>query len=323
VVRPGRAPCDARAALSWDLGALRGRVPSRRDGHGFRRPARRFDALRATAGTGRRADCSARRPPCAFRFPSEVHRSTPAPSRIPEGILDGRCFLPWAFSPHDTCRVVGPSPRGVRPRGEPREVWVPPSRPKPPILREPCGPRASTGFTLQGFLLAPVGPPLGSPCPPVVSRVESPRPSGACGHGRLQGLDPGGELVPSVGPSRARRVDAFLGFVPPERSPPPSSRALSVRARSLITRWTGTTSRPACVSRCCGAEGSACPSRGRRLSWDSSPCDRRGAARAVAEGGLMVSPHGSRRVRASNRFMPSRERPEPGDEARPDAAVLR
>jgi hypothetical protein len=51
------------------------------------------------------------RPPCAFRFPSEAHRSTPAPSRDPEGSLDRRCFLPWAFVPHDTCRNGGPVAR--------------------------------------------------------------------------------------------------------------------------------------------------------------------------------------------------------------------
>jgi len=42
-----------------------------------------------------------------------------------------------------------------------------------------------------------------------------------------------------------------------------------------------------------------------------------------AEGGLMDSPHGSRRVRASNRSLPSRDRPEPRGEPRPDAAVHR
>jgi len=76
-------------------------------------------------GRACRTDCSARRPPCAFRFPSEVHRSTPAPSRTPEGTLVRRCFLPWASLPHDTCRNGGSSPRGVQPRSAPRGVWIP------------------------------------------------------------------------------------------------------------------------------------------------------------------------------------------------------
>jgi len=146
VVRPDRAPCGARAALSWDCDALRGRVSSRCDGHGF--PSARTAFLRppGNCGTGFATDCSARHPPCAFRFPSEVHRSTPAPSRTPEGILVRRCFLPWAFVPHDTCRSGGPSPRGVRPHGEPREVWVPRATMTTTPSEVPCGPPSVHGL---------------------------------------------------------------------------------------------------------------------------------------------------------------------------------
>jgi len=87
VVRPGRAPCDARAALSWDFDALRGRVPSRRDGHEFRRPARRFDALRATAGTSRRGGLLRATPSVRlsspFRGLSQHPRTVPDPRRDP------------------------------------------------------------------------------------------------------------------------------------------------------------------------------------------------------------------------------------------------
>jgi hypothetical protein len=228
VVRPVHAPCGERTALSWDRGALRGHHPTRCHGHGFRGPARRFNALRACAGRAGRADCSARRPPCAFRFPSEVHRSTPAPSRNPEGSLTpDDASSPGLLCPTTHAGTADPLPAGLpAPRRATSEVWVPPSRRPPPILRKPCGPRASTGFRLRGVLLAPVGLPLGSPALLPFSASIRLAPIGACGRGRLQGLDPGDELVQSVEPLRARRADASMGFFPSERSPPPSLRAL-------------------------------------------------------------------------------------------------
>jgi len=235
----------------------RGR-PARCDGYGFRRPARRFYALRASARRAGEADCSAARPPCALRFASEVCRSTPAPSRTSEEALVRRCFLPWAFAPHDTCQNNGPSPRGVEPRSEPREVWD--------LLRDhdrrtcegafrPL--RASSGFTLQGFLLAPVGLPLGSPCPPAVSRVDSPRPlrsvrtrsaSGPRSRRRARSdrdalAGPARRCLPGLRPSRAfapsALANALFASAPSsrvgrERRPvPPASRGLPGRRDRL------------------------------------------------------------------------------------------
>jgi hypothetical protein len=50
----------------------------------------------------------------------------------------------------------------------------------------------------------------------------------------------------------------------------------------------GLTSRPACVSRCCGAEGLVDPSRGYRLAWVSPPSDRHSATRAVRRAGVWI-----------------------------------
>lgn len=84
--------------------------------------------------------------------------------------------FPELSLPHDTYQNGGPVPQGLpAPRRATSEVWLPPSRPTPPFLRVPCGPRASTGFALRGVLLAPVGLPFGNPCPPAVVRVDSPR----------------------------------------------------------------------------------------------------------------------------------------------------
>jgi len=323
VVRPGRASCDARAALSWDFGALRGRVPSRRDGHGFRRPARRFDALRATAGTGRRRGLLRATPsvrlPIPFRGPSQHPRTVPGSRRNPRRtMLPPLGFFAPRHLPERRCVSAGrPAPQRVA------GGLGPPLRHSPPSLREPCGPRASTGFTLQGVLLAPVGLPLGSPCPPAVARVDSPRSSGTCGHGRLQGLDPGVELVRSVAPLRARRVDAFLGFVPPERSPPPSSRALlnwrpvphhALGGNDVPTRLRLEVLRSGGI----GWPLSGLPALLGFLTFRPSR-HRKGRA----EGGLMVSPLDSPRVRATNRSMPSRDRPWPTLAHRPGTAVHR
>lgn len=77
-----------------------------------------------------------------------------------------------------------------------------------------------------------------------------------------------------------RSVDASLRFVPPVRSPPPTWPALWSRTLPHHALG-GLTSLPACVSRSCDPVGWACPSRGCRHSWDSSPCDRHGTARNV------------------------------------------
>jgi len=107
-------------------------------------PARRFYALRARPGSSRRADCSARHPPCAFRFPSEAHRITPAPSREPEGsarqtMLPSLGFRAPRHMPGRRTRL----PQGVRPCGVPRprfgasiaaSTTVPPGALRPPSV---------------------------------------------------------------------------------------------------------------------------------------------------------------------------------------------
>jgi hypothetical protein len=121
----------------------------------------------------------------------------------------------------------------------------------------------------------------------------------ACGRGRLQGLDPAtGSFCPSES-RRTRRVDAFLGFFPSERSLPPALASALGRGGSPRTRSAGRRHRSACVTGFQSSEGSVGPSRGYRLSWAFSPSDRRGTAATRAESGLMASPHGSRALQAA------------------------
>ena len=210
-----------------------------------------------------------------FRGPSHHPRTVPGARRLRSS--DDASF-PGLSCPTTHAGTADPLPAG-RPalRRATSEVWVPPSRRPPPSLREPCGPRASTGFPLRGVLLPSVGLPLGSPCPPAVARVDSPRPyrsvrtrpaSGPCSRARARSV-----RRALAGPTR-RCLPGLLPFR--AFSPSVLASASWIRARSPITRWAGLTSRPACVSRSSGAEGSACPSRGCRLSWDSSPCNRHG-----------------------------------------------
>jgi hypothetical protein len=120
-----------------------------------------------------------RGPPLRFCAPSEVHHRTPAPSRRSEDRLVGRCFLPWAFAPFDTCRNGGPVFRGAsgptacRVRGFDTSIAT------------------STAIPPEAFRLRSVhglhpsrpspradGSPSREPCPPVVPPVDSPRPPG-------------------------------------------------------------------------------------------------------------------------------------------------
>jgi len=82
------------------------------------------------------------------------------------------------------------------------------------------------GFALQGFLLAPIGPPLGEPCPPGVAHVSIARSP-------VERTDAAvfRASIPASSSFRPRalaspRADAFLGFIPSEHSPLPSSRTL-------------------------------------------------------------------------------------------------
>jgi hypothetical protein len=192
------------------------------------RPVRRFDALRALAWSNLPAGLLRQGAPLRFRFPAKAHRSTPAPSRSPEGPTR-RTMLPslglraprhiperWTRC---RCGASGPARAAC-------EVWLPPARRPPPSLRAPCGSRASSSFALPGLLLASIGLPLGRPCPHDVAHVDSPRsPGEQGGRRRLQGLDPDIELVRGAPCGTPRR--SLPGLHPSRAlSPPVLARAL-------------------------------------------------------------------------------------------------
>jgi len=324
VVRPDRAPCGARAALSWDHGALRGDDPLAATDMGSVGP------LGVLTPSGLPRDGRAERiaPRGALRAPSDsLQRSVAAPPHrpgLPKESSSDDASSPGLSCPtthaRTTVRLPGASSPGA---SRARFGYLLRDRD-----RRTCGKafrplRASSGFSLQGFLLAPVGLPLGSPCPPAVARVLSPRPLRSVRTRSASGPRSRRRARSAVALLRARRVDAFLGFVPPERSPPPSLRAL-ICSRPLPHHALGGTDVPNRLRLEVFRNG--------RVGWPLSglpallgfstlrPSRRRGSR---AEGGLMDSPHGSRRVRAANRSEPSRVRPEPGGEPRPDAAVHR
>ena len=212
------------------------------------RPVRRFDALRALADR----DLPSRPkpdggPPRAF---APVQRSIAA---LPHRPADRsrhveRCFLPWAFEPYDTCETADPHSAGLpAPLRAASGVWLPPSRRSPPFLATPCGAAASIGFPLQGVLPAPIGTPLGAPCPRGVARVDSPRPPGE----RADAVDFRASIPARIrsatAPLRARPVVAFLGFTLQSVLPlrpgarlwfagPPLTRAAAVRHQHRLRR---------------------------------------------------------------------------------------
>jgi hypothetical protein len=174
-----------------------------------------------------------------FRSPSEVHRSTPAPSREPEGSHVGRCFLSWALMPYDTSgttdpRFTGlpnPAARHVRGLGTPfaASTVVPPDafrrRSVPrlhPSRRSPRNDRHSFRSALPSWRFP--------------RRFASP-PWGACGRGRVQGFDPVASSFCHSGSRRIRRADAFLGFDPSERSLSSAFASALDRGGSPRTRW--------------------------------------------------------------------------------------
>lgn len=231
MVRPDRG---ALRHPTGPLVGLRGasgtRIRPASGGHGFPPgPCGVSTPFGLLPGRTSRPDCSGRRPPVRFRFPSEAHRSTPAPSRSPEGparrtMLPSLSFLAPRHIPERRTRCVCGASGPARAASE---VWSPPSRRPPPSLRAPCGTRAPSSFALPGLLLAPVGLPLGRPCPPDVARVTSPRsPVERNGRRRLQGLDPDVELVRGDPCESPRRC--LPGLYPSRAlSPPVLARALS------------------------------------------------------------------------------------------------
>jgi hypothetical protein len=266
VVRPGRAPCGARAALSWDHAALRGDNPLAATDMGSVGP------LGVSTPSGLLRGGRARRiaPPRALRVPcASLQRSIAAPPHRPGPRRDAR-------------RTMLP-PLGSRaPRHMPERRSVPPGRPAPKRAARGLGTSSATMTAVPAE--RPFGPPsvLGlypSRRSPRAGRTPSREPLPSCRCPR-RFASPLKERADAVG-FRAS-IPATSSFCPRHpcgrRAPMPSwaSSFQSVRplrpcgrfgrARSLITRWAGTTSRPACVSRSSGTEGSACPSRGGRLS---------------------------------------------------------
>jgi hypothetical protein len=206
---------------------------------GSARPARRFDALRAHT----KSDLPNRLapdggPPCAF---APLQRSITAPPHRPadpkartsdDASFPGLSRLTTHAGTTDPHSAGLPAPlraasgvstpiaaSTVVPPGAFRRRSVPrlhPTRPSPRRDRDP----------------------FRSPLPSWRSprRFASP-PCGACGRGRLQGFDPAaGSCCPS-GSRRTRRVDAFLGFHPPEHSLPPALATALDRGGSPRMRW--------------------------------------------------------------------------------------
>lgn len=265
------------------------------------RPVRRFDALRALADR----DLPSRPkpdggPPRAF---APVQRSIAA---LPHRPADRsrhveRCFLPWAFEPYDTCGTADPRFAGLpAPRRAASGVWVPPSRRPPPFLAALAVPQRPSASRFKAFSPHRSGP-LSEP-PALVALLASIRlaPLGSVRTRSTSGRRSrrGYVLRPHPcgrGPSWPSWGSPFRAFSPSVLGPGFGSRGLPSHARRQYVTST------ACVSGSCGAKGSACPSRGCRLSWDSSPCDRRGVVPTGPRGGFMVSPHGSRAACAANR----------------------
>ncbi len=153
------------------------------------------------------------------------------------------------------------------------------------------------------------------------SRLVASPPWGACGRGRLQGVDPGADSFWPPHPCGSG-ASCLPGVHPTERSPPPSWSPTLVRG-ALPSHARRRYVCAGCVTGSCGAAGSVGPSRGYRLSWDSSPCDRRGVVPTGPRGGFMVSPHGSSAACGSSRSKPRRVRPGRRRSADPSPAVPR
>jgi hypothetical protein len=117
-------------------------------------------------------------------------------------------------------------PRGFRPRGVPRRVWVPVSRRPPPPLAEPEGSAASLGFRLRGLAPRVDRSSSRTPCPRVVHRVGSHAPTGSVRTRSTSGLRSRRTAVRRRTPCGARRAVASLAFSPPELPPRPSWRSL-------------------------------------------------------------------------------------------------
>ena len=208
-------------------GAPRTRIRPAPDGHGFPPgPCGVSTPFGLQPGRTSRPDCSGRGPPCAFaslQRPTAAHPHRPG---VPKDPHDERCFLPWAFALLDTYRNGGPAVLAGLPA--------------------PRVPRARFGYLLRGVHHRPCGRlaapehPRASPFQAFSSRRSAflsedpalmtlrtsirlaPRGSRADG-AAFRALIPTSNSF--VAPLAGRRVEACLGFTPPELSLLPSSRA--------------------------------------------------------------------------------------------------
>jgi len=273
-MRPADASCGAPAALSWSCAALRGlKLALARTVMGSVQPARRFYALRAFAVAGLPSRLSPDGgPPYAFAL---LQRPIATPPHRPAGPKTGKpddASSPGLLRLTTRTKATDPRVAGLpAPLRAACGVWLPPSRRSPSLLAAPEGTAASIGFTLQGFVPRVEQRPSRAPSPRVVRHVDSPRPHG----GRADAADFRVLLPARSGPSSCPLRDPTRTCLPglsPSRAFAPSVPVIRFLSRSLPAHALGgVTSRLACVSRCSGAEGSARPSRDRRLSWGSPP----------------------------------------------------
>jgi len=264
------------------------------------RPARRFNARRALADRdlpNRIAPDGG--PPCAFAL---LQRSIARPPHRPAGPkadptddasspgLSRRTTRAGTMDPH-VARPPGPAACRVRGLGTPiaASTTVPPDAFRRRSVRRlhPSRPSPRIGRTTSRRSL---------PSWRCSRRFASP-PGGRADAVDCRASIPT-RMRSATGSRRTRRVAAFSGFALQSTHP--------LRPGALL--WSqglpphalgGVTSSPTCVSGSCGPEGSVGPSRGYRLSWVSSPCDRRGDVPSVVRGGRMDSPHGSRALQAA------------------------
>ena len=180
-----------------------------------------------------------------FRSPSEAHRNTPAPSRLVRRPAR-RTMLPLlGFLALRHIRGGGPvsielpaRPRATSGVSDPhRGVHLRP-------FRRPKASERPWASPFKASIRASSGRPLGRLCPLVVHRVESPHPQGMRRTRSTSGPCSRRAAVRRRAPCGTRRAAAFLGFLPPERSPssswpplrfaaPPSTR---IRRRDVPFR---------------------------------------------------------------------------------------
>jgi hypothetical protein len=277
-VRPARPPRGGSAALSRGCAAIRGLSPAPAWARmGCARPARRFDALRVRQERRSRTGFPDGGPPFAFAPPQRSVAALPHRPAGRTGTSDD------ASSPGLSCPTTHPGrwtrildgSSGSRPACRVRGLVTPlaASTTVPPgASSAPERPRASPfkAFSSPRWVLLSESLP-------------------SCRSSR-RFVAPHGERTDAPGfrasfPRRARaalalagaRVDAFLRFPPPGRSP--SSSGLSLWSRSLpLHAMRRDVHGPLASWGLTESKRSAGPSRDCRPSWGLPPCDRRGAA---------------------------------------------